>query len=261
MESHKKRVVLIKSESEKSNKFVEHLLKHNFYVESIASIDFRFKNLDILNDKLKKLDDFEGIVFTSPRAVIATQKSTASPDDKKIFEKWADKELNYTVGESTGMMAKNLLNLITKGQLAGNAQNLSKIIAEDFTARSATRSLLFPCGNLKQDILGKNLSENSINLDVVEVYDTIPHPNLEESIRHLKTCIADFVVFFSPSSVKFSLPFIHKHKLNVTNIKIIAIGPSTKRCVEDNNLVCYGMCEKPSPESLLNVLLRDEDES
>lgn len=254
MESHKPRVVLIKSESDQPDKFVEHLQKHNFEVESITSIDFCFKNLDSLSDKLKSQEKYEGIVFTSPRSIIATQMSTVNDDDNKIFEKWNDKEFNYTVGESTGMLAKKLLNLDTKGQVAGNAQKLSVIIADDFRTKNAQRPLLFPCGNLKQDILGQNLNENKIQLDSVEVYDTIPHPKLAESVMKLRNKIVDFIVFFSPSSVKFSLPFMLKHQLNLTKIKIIAIGPSTKRCLDDNNLVCYGMCEKPSPESLLNVL-------
>lgn len=250
------KIVLFKSESDGPDRFVEELQKHNFSVQSITSIDFGFKNLELLSDKLNKLDDYEGIVFTSPRSIIATQKST----DNKIFEKWNDKELNYTVGESTGKLAADLLNLSTKGQEAGHALKLSAIIANDFNAQSATRPLLFPCGNLKQDILGKNLSEHSIKLDAVEVYDTIPHPNLEERVRKLKEEDSQFFVLFSPSSIKFSLPFINKHQLDLAKIKFIAIGPSTKKCLIDNKLTCYGMCEKPSPESLLNVLLRSDDE-
>lgn len=247
------KVVLIKSESEGPDRFVEELQKHNFDVQSITSIDFCFKNLQELSDKLKKFDDYEGIVFTSPRAIIATNKSVEMAD-KRIFEKWTDKKFNYTVGESTGKLANNLFNLNTKGQESGNALNLSAIITKDFIASDASRPLLFPCGNLRQDILGKNLMRNSIELDAVEVYDTIPHPNLENSVQKLKDDIINFIVFFSPSSIKFSFPFMTKHQLNLAKIKLIAIGPSTKRCLEENNLTCYGMCEKPSPESLLNVL-------
>jgi uroporphyrinogen-III synthase len=249
------KIVLFKSESDGGDIFLEQLEKNNFSVQSIRSIDFAFKNLDTLAARLKRPCDYEGIIFTSPRSIFATQHSLQSGDGAdNAMKSWSDKR-NFTVGESTYNFAKNLLSLETSGKEAGNALNLSAIIVNEYSANNLSKPFLFPCGNLKQDILEKNLNERSIQLECVEVYETIPHPNLESAIKRLKEeDDIDFIVFFSPSGIKYSLPFAIHHNLELSKFKLIAIGPSTRRCLSDNNLKCYATCEKPSPESLLNVL-------
>ncbi|KAL7037440.1 hypothetical protein ACKWTF_009219 [Chironomus riparius] len=245
------KVVLIKSESDGPDKFVEKLQKNSFNVTSISSIDFQFKNLDKLNDILKNhSDSYDGMIFTSPRAVHAL-KNAVEQNDSTILNDWILKDFNYSVGEGTYTLVDMLLNMKTKGKEAGNALKLSSIIANDFKNRFDKRKLLFVCGNLKQDILERNLKDNAIDLDVIEVYETIQHPNLDSSINELK--VVQFLVFFSPSSVNFSLPLISKHGIDISSIKIIAIGPSTEKCLSSNNIKCY-VCDKPSPESLINFI-------
>lgn len=247
------KVILFKSESDAPDKFVEVLEKHNFNVQSIASIEFLFKNLDTLYEKLNKSECYEGIIFTSPRSIFATQQSLKTENDKVMMRVWNDKR-NFTVGDSTYNLAKSILNVESKGSESGNAQMLSAFIVKYFQENRLSKPFLFPCGNLKQDILEKNLKQHSINLDHVEVYDTIPNKNLGNSIKEMTDQNIDYIVFFSPSGVKYSLPFIRLHNMDLTKIKVIAIGPSTKLTLDQNMINCYAMCEKPSPESLLNVL-------
>ena len=57
------KVVLFKSESDGADQFVEVLESHNFIVRTIASIDFKFKSLDVLFDKLKNANNYEGLHF------------------------------------------------------------------------------------------------------------------------------------------------------------------------------------------------------
>lgn len=245
------KIVLIKSESDGPDKFEIELQKNNFDVTLIPSIDFRFKNIDKLSAILKNHSDYDGMILTSPRAVHAV-KNAADQTDLKILHDWISKDFNYTVGEGTYNLVDKLMNMKTKGKEAGNALKLSSIIVSDYANRADRRKLLFVCGNLKQDILEKNLNDNSIDVDVIEVYETIQHPNLDNSIKELNN--VDYLVFFSPSSVSFSLPLINKHELDMSFIKIFAIGPSTERCLTINNIKCDGVCEKPSPESLINVI-------
>lgn len=243
-------VVLIKSESDGPDKFVDELQNNNFNVLSIPSIDFQFKNLIKLSDILKNHSDYDGMIFTSPRAVYAVKN--AVEQNQAILHDWILKDFNYSVGEGTYKLVDELLGIITKGKEAGNALKLSSIIVSDFKDRSDRRKLLFACGNLKQDILEKNLKEQSIEVEVIEVYETIQHPNLENSIKELND--VQFLVFFSPSSVNFSVPLMNKHGLDISSFKLIAIGPSTEKCLVSNKIKCDGVCNKPSPESLINVI-------
>ena len=196
---------------------------------------------------------FLGLIFTSPRSIFATQQ--AVKDEEDVLKSWSDKK-NYTIGDTSHDLALNLLKIPSTGFEAGNAQNLSPIIIDDYKKDNLALPFLFPCGNQQQDILGQNLRTHAIQLEYVEVYETIPHPNLDIAIEEMKKDNGiNYIVYFSPSGVKFSLPFIKKHDVNLSNVKLIAIGPSTQKCLQQNDLQCFKMCEKPSPKSLLECLI------
>ena len=243
-------VILFKSESEGPDKFVQHLQQNNFEARFVNCLSFKFKNLEKLCDDKEKADDYQGLIFTSLRSIQAVQKAVES--DPQRLSRWQGKS-NYSVGESTSEAAKNILGLDSAGSGTGNAQALATLVVEKHSNQQ-TKPFLFPSGNLKQETLEKSLNENSIEVQNVEVYETVVHSELESSIKELKTAKIDFLVFFSPSGVKFSLPFLLKHEVKLDGIKIIAIGPSTKKYLEENDLKCSQMCSKPTPESLLEVL-------
>lgn len=243
-------VVLLKSESEGPDKFVEALEEKNFDVRSITCLDFQFISLDELKIKLDDADQYEGIIFTSPRAVHAVHKAIGEKSED--LTSWKQKN-NFAVGDSTSELAKSLLNVDTTGQQSGNAKNLASFVIESVKEKS-TKPFLFPSGNLRQETLEKSLNESGIEVESLEVYETIPHASLDESIENLKTEKVDFLVYFSPSGVKFSLPILKKHQIDLSKLKIIAIGPSTKKSLDENDLQCYRTCSKPSPESLIETL-------
>lgn len=244
-------VVLFKSESDQPDKFVKVLEEKNFDVRSIHCLSFQFTNQEKLREKLRRFDDYEGIIFTSQRSVQAVQKATEE-NSENILSGWMEKR-NYSVGESTSEFAQSLLNLGTDGKESGNAQNLASLMIRNHNG-IASKPFLFPSGNLKQDILEMSLKRHAINVESLEVYQTIQHPNLDESIEDLKTTKIDFIVYFSPSGIKFSLPILKKYQIELSVIKMIAIGPSTKKVLDENDLQCFRMCTKPSPESLLEAL-------
>jgi uroporphyrinogen-III synthase len=243
-------VVLFKSESEGPDKFVQLLQQSDFDVHSINCLSFQFKTLEKLREKIGKAVDYEGMIFTSLRSVQAVHKAVES--EPELLERWQQKS-NFSVGESTSESSKNLLTLETKGQSSGNAQALASFIVDSYSEKP-TKPFLFPSGNLKQETLEKSLKENSFEVENVEIYETVQHPELKESIERLKDMKVEFFVFFSPSGIKFSLPILGKLQMNLAEIKLIAIGPSTKKSLDENGLPCHRMCAKPMPESLLEAL-------
>lgn len=249
-------VVLFKSESDGPDKFADLLRESNFDVRSIACLSFQFKNIDLLLKKLNKADDYEGIIFTSPRSVEAVRKATETQSG--ALDSWKKKS-NYSVGDSTSELALSFLHLEPKGKESGNAQRLANLIISDCESkRTILKTLLFPSGNLKLDILENSLRKEAIEVEQLEVYETISHSDLDEKIESLKTERIDFLVFFSPSGVKFALPILKRHEINLRHVKVIAIGPSTKKCLEETELKCFQTCTTPTPESLLEALLKIE---
>lgn len=246
-------VVLFKSESDGRDKFAKLLGENDFDVRTIACVDFQFKDSELLREKLRDADRYEGIIFTSQRAVQSVHRAVAQRED---LTGWIGKS-NYSVGESTSELARSLLGLATRGQQTGNAKELATFIVGSHKDEAA-KPFLFPSGNLKLDILETDLKAEAIVVECVETYETVQHPELDESIESLKAAKTDFLVYFSPSGIKFSLPVLLKHKINLSDLKIIALGPSTRKSLEDNGLRCHRVCQNPSPESLLEALTSGE---
>lgn len=205
-------VVLFKSESDGPDKFVQLLEESDYEVRSINCLNFQFKNLESLCEEIQKVDAYEGMIFTSQRAIQAVSKATES--DPKQLVRLQEKK-NYSVGESTSESAKNLLRIDTKGNESGNAQALASLIVANHQSKKP-KPFLFPSGNLKQDILEKLLKENSIEVQCVEAYETVQHSDWEKSID-LKSQTLHKESKVKESPVK---PFENHHRPKTTSVDL-----------------------------------------
>lgn len=70
-----KRVVLLKSESESADSYTSLLRENNIEPIFVPTLEFRFKFLDKLREKLQTPDIYSGIIFTSPRSVEACEEA------------------------------------------------------------------------------------------------------------------------------------------------------------------------------------------
>lgn len=252
-----KRVVILKSESDSADTYTCLLRENNFDPLFVPTLEFRYKNLDKLYEKLCAVDTYSGIIFTSPRSVEACEQAIIQYGGAatKLNDEWA-KLHNYCVGEVTHNLIHTALDLNARGKHTGNANNLAEFIFENLEGARLDRPFLFPCGNLRQDTLQLKLMDYGYFLDAVEVYETVAHSELEQNI---KTALidekAEYVAFFSPSGVNYANAILKKLEIDLTNCKLIAIGPSTRKCLEAHELDVYKTAEKPSVEYLVKALL------
>nr|XP_040232482.2 uroporphyrinogen-III synthase-like [Anopheles coluzzii] len=258
----RKVVVILKSESENADNYGTLLEKHGYEPVFIPTLDFSFKNLDVLRDRLLSPYKYSGLIFTSPRSITAVRD--ALEGQRKLKDDWKTLD-NYSVGETSRELIQRTLDLDTKGQHSGNASNLADFIKTDLYNKTITMPFLFPCGNLKQDVLQNKLSEYGYSLDSVEVYETVPHRDLE---RNLVALFAgerekegdrtiDSLLFFSPSGINYCAHVFEKHRIDLTGKRIIAIGPSTKKAIENKGITVHRTAEKPSPDYVVGALLQD----
>lgn len=121
-------VLLLKSQfsEDEPDKYQSLLKSENFEVRQIKTLDFKFKNLDELRDKLAKSTDFSGLILSSPRCVQAVQMTIANSN---CIKEWKAKS-NFVVGEATHKAAVAKLGLNCLGKDTGNAGNLSKVILD-----------------------------------------------------------------------------------------------------------------------------------
>ncbi|KAE9539980.1 hypothetical protein AGLY_005232 [Aphis glycines] len=249
-------------ENEPIDPYISILKNQGYEAHLIPTLEFEYHNFDILNHKLQNPHDYSGMVITSPRCARGVIKCLA---DSKLDENWLKKPI-FVVGETTSRLVNKELGF----EPIGADNELSK-------------PLLAPCGNLNLNILSDNI--NTVKFENIEVYRTIPHNNLKTNLEILLSQIKNQigVIFFSPSGFRaildlmpkqlFSQLYIILYKLNqaqkfnfkkswikrlisifIVGQKIFAIGPTTGAAIKEAGYILTGICEKPKPESMLEMI-------
>lgn len=81
-----------------------------------------------------------------------------------------------------------------------------------------------PCGNLSRDTISKLLEAKGVSADVVQVYETVNHPNLEDSLKKtIEGFIFRIVIYFSPSGVNATIPLLKKYFVPLEDLKVCTI--------------------------------------
>uniref|UniRef100_A0A8D2JJT2 Uroporphyrinogen-III synthase n=1 Tax=Varanus komodoensis TaxID=61221 RepID=A0A8D2JJT2_VARKO len=187
---------------------VQELGLHGLEATLIPVLAYEFISLQTFFEKLFHPEQYQGLIFTSPRAVQAIRlclqdNCKGEVWKKSLREKWNTKSV-YVVGKATaGLVAE--IGLIPQGENCGNAEKLAGYICSRESPNSLP--LLFPCGTLKREILPAVLGEKGIALEGLTVYQTTQHPNLQESLRNYfsQQGVPASITFFSPSGVKYCL--------------------------------------------------------
>ncbi|XP_055918875.1 uroporphyrinogen-III synthase [Eupeodes corollae] len=249
-------VIVLKAESDSTDYYAEQLRENNFNAIFVPTLGFGFKKLDELRQKLINAEQYAGIIFTSPRCIDTVREALQAREMPKSWHLLH----NYAVGEVTHNLAMTKLEqLFTRGKETGNASALADYIIETFDG-DKEKPFLLPCGNLRTDILLSKLGVAGFLVDAVEVYETICHPELGETLdRALKEDNVEFMAFFSPSGVNCTVDHFAKNNLSFEGKKLIAIGPSTRKCIEERGLKVYRTAERPSVEYLIKVLINPDD--
>ncbi|KAF9422399.1 hypothetical protein HW555_001989 [Spodoptera exigua] len=237
-----KKVVLFKSESED---YVKAFLECNYRTVFVEPLQFEFTNKQELTERL--LQDYTGIIFTSPRAIEAVSKCW----DPTRFVIWNTKKV-YTVGDSSCHKIKLLLGLEASGMSSGNAENLAKQIVQE---NAASSRFLFPCGNLRSEVLPTILQLSSITVDALTVYETTENKNLKADLIELNEADSPCcMVFFSPSGCEY----IHRQLQTFSNalaeLPHFAIGNSTAYKIENLGVEVAGIAAKPRADSVVESI-------
>ncbi|XP_056388976.1 uroporphyrinogen-III synthase isoform X1 [Hyla sarda] len=239
-----------------SDPYVTALSSYGYQATLIPVLSFKFVSLEHLFDKLSHPENYEGLIFTSPRAVEAVR--LCLEDNKEAWEhslkdKWNCKCI-YVVGKATAALVDEL-GLSSEGEASGNAEKLADLICSKQISNSAP--ILFPCGSLKREVLPKRLQEKNVPLESITVYQTAQHPDIRSSLTLYFTeeGIPGSIVFFSPSGVKFCLKVIQELANDqVDQIKFAAIGSTTAEAMVEEGLIVSCTAKKPTPQDLAEGL-------
>nr|XP_024645397.1 uroporphyrinogen-III synthase isoform X9 [Macaca nemestrina] len=277
------KVLLLKDAKEDDcgqDPYIRELGLYGLEATLIPVLSFEFLSLPSFSEKLSHPEDYGGLIFTSPRAVEAAQLCLEKNNKTEVWErslkeKWNAKSV-YVVGNATASLVSKI-GLDTEGETCGNAEKLAEYIC---SRESSALPLLFPCGNLKREILPKALKDKGIAMESVTVYQTIPHPGIQGNLNsyYSQQGVPASITFFSPSGLTYSLKHIqelsgdnidqiktegpHHSKQNCLQLELLrkdctdaatmfaAIGPTTARALAAQGLPVSCTAESPTPQAL-----------
>lgn len=242
-------VVLLQGDSSgNENKYVKLFNAEGMNAKSISTLTFHFINQDKLLYCLSNPDIYNGIIFSSVRAVNAISSVLHTSSDL-CMERWKNKK-NFSVGKATADIAKSSLNLETYGSDSGNSEQFCQFIIKNYTLFD--KPLLFPCSNIRKDTIPNTLSQSGFPVEEIVCYETVPNAQFETLWRNLildEQGLPKILVFFSPSGVENCIETI-KSSYSDGLPKFIALGPSTEKALLRVDISCK-VAEKPTPESVI----------
>ncbi|XP_003794158.1 uroporphyrinogen-III synthase [Otolemur garnettii] len=250
------KVLLLKDAKEDDggqDPYIRELGLYGLEATSIPVLSFEFLSLPSFSEKLSHPENYGGLIFTSPRAVEAVElclekDNEAEVWEKSLREKWNAKPV-YVVGKATASLVSKI-GLDTKGENCGNAEKLAEYIC---SRESSALPLLFPCGNLKREILPKMLQAEGIPMESLTVYQTAAHPGIQGNLNsyYSKQGLPAGIAFFSPSGITYTLKHIQELSGDsIDQIKFAAIGPTTARALATQGLPVSCTAESPTPQAL-----------
>ncbi|MBO8163801.1 MAG: uroporphyrinogen-III C-methyltransferase [Brevibacillus sp.] len=214
------------------------------------------QELDRLDDALRKLSQFDWVIFTSVNGV------------NHFFRRM--RELCIDIRTLTGRLAavgpKTAEALEEKGLTV-------HVLPADFRAEGLLDSLkgklvpgesvLLPRADIAREILPKELRAHGLQVTEVDTYQTVVDAgNTEETAALLKDGAIHIVTFTSSSTVKNFVQSMAGHDLHelLAGVKIACIGPITAQTARDLGLPVHIVAADSHIQGLLDAIIRHEGE-
>ncbi len=213
------------------------LTEAGFTVVAQPVLQFTAVNQQALLVKLKRPDDYAGLLVTSPRAV----QILAVCLDPEIGRAWKTKPA-FVVGPRTAALLRDL-GFRPQGEAAGDARTLAPLL----TSQLWENPLLFPCGNRRRDVLPEALRAARVPFEECIVYET----HLRRSLDLSTFAAADWLVFFSPSGVE---AMQQAQGIDHAAVRHAALGPTTAEALEVAGWTVDAVADAPTPEALARAL-------
>lgn len=227
-------------------------------VDRIPVLFFRFKNLPILKQQLLEDESFTGMILTSPRAVEAVQECLDNEQEiLRLKEIWREKHV-FCVGPKTAEEARSRLGLrvTLDPELIGDGHKLGAQIVSFLQEKNQLKGkVLLPCSTIAKKYSVEQLEAVGVEVVVNPVYETTAIPDAPLRLRKgvQKATGSVFLVMFSPSNVKAILPEL-KRLMTEREVRVVAIGPTTKKAIEEAEVPVWSTCPSPTPAGLLRAL-------
>lgn len=235
-----RRIVYLFRSGDESDAYEEALDEAGYTGISISVLTFESVHADELREALEHPRSYDGMIFTSPRAVEALASAMGWLPTENVM--WHAKSI-FAVGPKTAHELRQI-GFEPTGEGSGSAG----MLAEHIAAGAFERPLLFLCGNRRRDELPDSLRRAGIDIEELCVYESHPRQTLDLT-SHPKP---DWVVFFSPSGIQAVMPGGY---IDFSAVHVAAIGETTAEALRSGGLQVDAIAGAPTPDALVQALL------
>ncbi|ETW05138.1 hypothetical protein H310_04150 [Aphanomyces invadans] len=246
-------VLLLKS---KDTKYVDSFRRYGYNAVFSDVLAFSNENVGGLHKVLHSLDQYVGLIITSPRAAsaIVSVIQSVPADEAQTLVALLKEVPIYVVGKVTSKPLSDHLGVACLGEDSGSAEVLATFIAD---SGNLNGPMVFLCGEKRMDALPLSFHARSQRLDELVVYAS----HQVDGIEWLQTASAppQWVAFFSPSGVDAALRMT---SVPWSSIKKVALGKSSAAALakaaqvhDDKTWEAKAVAAKPTPDELIAAIV------
>jgi uroporphyrinogen-III synthase len=249
------KTILVTRPREQSRELVDEIQKRGGKAVVIPMIRIlEPESWNLCDDAIAKLNEFDGIIFTSGNAV---EKFLQRCELKGVFSRAFEGKEVYAVGERTAELLREYGIQVTFTPKEFSSAELQRWFKEE---RARGKRFIFPKGNLSKEDMPHYLRSLRATVDEVDVYKNYPptQQTLEELNSRFLNREFDVVTFASPSAIKrfhqavvpdlFGM--IHKHS------KLAVIGPTTRVAAAELGFTVDIEASEATSEGLVDAIER-----
>jgi len=197
----------------------------------VGAKEFRQQKIKIL--------DHTAIILTSRHAVdnlfrLATESKIEIPADMKYF----------CISEQTANYLQKYIVIRKRKIFTGErtAEDLLQVIK-----KHKGEKFLFPCSNIRKDVIPKFLEENEYDYNEATIYKTVA-----SDLSDLSDVNYDVLAFYSPSGIESLYSNFPGFKQKKTRIAVF--GPTTAKAARDAGLILDIHAPLPNAPSMTGAL-------
>ncbi len=245
--------VLVTRSAEDNKNFREQLEKKGAEVTELPMIQFQLsKDLMVIHRQLEKLETIDWIVFTSAKAV------------EFFFQIAKDKGIKFyyypnlkiaTVGEKTKLKLEQLgyrTNFVP-------IQYTAEVLAENMDENIEGKNILIPQSNLASKEYFHVFEKRGASPIPATIYENLPIIYGSETFEAILDKGIDYLTFTSGSTFKAFYQNMLNAKVNVKSEKIICIGPSTAKVVEQKGNKVSAIAAPHTTEGMIIAIEKLEE--
>ncbi|HEX2282574.1 MAG TPA: hydroxymethylbilane synthase [Thermomicrobiales bacterium] len=166
--------------------------------------------------------------------------------------------------DQLGSMRVAAVGRVTAAAVAEAGLNLT-LVPEQATAEALAASLrqvmgararvLYPRSAMGRDVLPNVLRAAGFDVLAIDVYRTLPEPNVDQRVlERLRRGEVDVITFASPSSVRHLVALLESQRISVSSIPVICAGPVTARAAREAGLLVAAVSESPDMAAMSKAI-------